>query len=529
MRVASMQSTMRYQTQLNDSWDLTTKYLEQADGNSLHRPSDNSVNYSKYLRYQNSYTENIQYQSNVKTATSWMKSADDVMIDMTDLLKTIVEKTVNAANETNNDDNEKDMATDIFAKIQQVVSLGNSQSGDRYLFAGQSDMTSPYIISTEKYNRGLVRSLNDMQAAYFVNDADATGNAPQMLGLKGTSADGTKTMNFFLSTKTGYIYDEGFALEGYKSEIAAGRTVEDGSNKKGEWTAAATTGFVSTYFESNGVMKGSNYTTTYTEQTVTTYTYNAGTGEYEIDTSTTNPVTSTVNNTVTGTNDSTYSFTTGPATTNGDYTVTTYSTPSEITQNTLPITATVDGVTYNLQFDFTYQYIATYNGDAKHISMVKKNGSTEVTADTVNVTGQDLFGSDIFDNENSGNMSNVYYNGERKSVSSGVAAINDLLMVVAKMEAADYDWLSSDGITASDSAHAKAVQAQTGIAARHNIYESVSTMLVSQNEVITQDITDVSGTDVAALAVKMMEAQTLYNMMLSVGARILPQSLADYL
>jgi flagellar hook-associated protein 3 FlgL len=39
----------------------------------------------------------------------------------------------------------------------------------------------------------------------------------------------------------------------------------------------------------------------------------------------------------------------------------------------------------------------------------------------------------------------------------------------------------------------------------------------------------VSGTDVAALATKLMQMTTLYNLSLSMGGRILPQSLADYL
>jgi flagellar hook-associated protein 3 FlgL len=54
-------------------------------------------------------------------------------------------------------------------------------------------------------------------------------------------------------------------------------------------------------------------------------------------------------------------------------------------------------------------------------------------------------------------------------------------------------------------------------------------MLTTQNEIITGDITDVSSTDVAKLAVQLMQEQTIYNMSLSLGARILPQSLADYL
>ena len=58
MRVSSTQMIGRYQKQLNDSYEDQAKLMEQSDGSKLHRPSDDSVNYSKFLRYQNTDTEN---------------------------------------------------------------------------------------------------------------------------------------------------------------------------------------------------------------------------------------------------------------------------------------------------------------------------------------------------------------------------------------------------------------------------------------------------------------------------------------
>ena len=84
-------------------------------------------------------------------------------------------------------------------------------------------------------------------------------------------------------------------------------------------------------------------------------------------------------------------------------------------------------------------------------------------------------------------------------------------------------------MTLSDNAHATVVKAETKLAARQQVYTQVKSMLGTQNTSITSDITDVSSTDVAALAVQLMTAQTIYNMSLSVGSKILPKSLADYL
>ncbi len=177
----------------------------------------------------------------------------------------------------------------------------------------------------------------------------------------------------------------------------------------------------------------------------------------------------------------------------------------------------VDGSAVTLSFATVKQNIVTYKGDDKYISMVKKNGAVESSSDTVNVTGQDMFGSDLFDDANSGNTR------------SGTAVLNDLLTVQSKTAAADNNWLSSDGMTLSDNAHATVVKAETKLASRQQVYTQVKSMLATQNTSITSDITDVSSTDVAALAVQLMTAQTIYNMSLSVGSKILPKSLADYL
>jgi len=80
---------------------------------------------------------------------------------------------------------------------------------------------------------------------------------------------------------------------------------------------------------------------------------------------------------------------------------------------------TVNGQTVNLKLKTIDQQIVKYQGDFKQISMVKKNGAVEPTADTVNATAGDIFGTDIFDDENSGNTQ------------SGTAAINVLDDVAA--------------------------------------------------------------------------------------------------
>jgi len=416
--------TGNYLQQLNRMYERQAKLMEQTDGSSLHRPSDNPVNYTKNMIYNTNLTENDQYTDNVNAGVSWMKSSDSAMTNIANILSTVVEKTVASASDKTTDPTAT--GTQVTALVQEAITQANSQIGGRYLFSGQSDTTKPFELSTNKFTRGLTKTLDDTQSAFF-NDTAKVGNVNQML----TMTSGSDT--YYLNTTNGNIYTKDFVSTGYKDAkniSGHGDTVKAGDE-------CATTGGavnVSTYFDTKGVL--------------TTPAGNAG--------------------------------------------------------------ITVGGKTYN--FATVDQQVVTYAGDDKKISMVKQNGAVNSDVDSVNVTGQDLFGStDIFGG------------------SAGTAVMNDTLAVAAKMTAGDSKWLSSDGLTMANNAFDTVVNAQTKLAARTKVYTDAVETLDTQKTIITTDITNVSATDVSALAVKLMTAQTLYNMSLSVGSKILPKSLADYL
>ena len=440
IRVSSNQMIYNYKKQLNDANARQDKLLEQGDGSKLHRPSDDSVAYTKYLRYDTSQQENEQYQENVSTGVSWMKASDAALVSMTDIQTTFKEKTVAAANGDKTNEDMAAIGKEMEAEIQELVSLGNTQQGDRYLFAGQKDTTQPFSLSEKEVKRGLAKTLSEKASNYFRgNDgAETMGTVRQMLTL--TGSDGN---TYYLNTRDGHIYTKDFVENGYKQKTASNANAfvaptVDSVGKLDNWSGGTD---VSTYFKNTGEIIDA-----------------AANEKY-------------------------------PLSGNG------------------------------MKFKFTTidQKIATYQGDDKYISMTKKNGTTEPTSDTVNVTGQEIWGTDIFDNADSGNAP------------SGTAMLNEMLTVQKQVTSADFSWLSDDGQTISDPAHATTVTTETRLGARQQLYNSVAKMLDNQNVLIKQDVTDVSAVDVAALATKLMEEQTVYNMSLALGARILPQSLADYL
>ena len=262
IRVSSNQMMYNYKKQLNDANSRQDKLLEQGDGNKLHRPSDDSVAYTKYLRYDTSSQENTQYQENVNTGISWMKASDSALVSMTNIQTTFKEKTVAAANDTNNTSDRAAIGKEMMAEIQELVSLGNTMQGDRYLFAGQKDTTMPFSLSETKVFRGQAKTLDDKASAYFSGAGTATtaGSIKQMLTL--TGSDGN---TYYLNTKDGYLYTQDFVDSGYKANVAdnANAVVDPAADSVGQlagWNDGTVK--VSDYFKNTGELRQQKNATT---------------------------------------------------------------------------------------------------------------------------------------------------------------------------------------------------------------------------------------------------------------------------
>lgn len=447
IRMGSAHFMYNYKIALNNAYQKQAKMFEQSDGSKLHRASDNPMDYSKLLRYNVSDSENEQYRDNIKTATSWMQNSDSVMVHMTEIMQTLKEKSTHAANSDNTDDDYDAICKEMFSCMQEIVSISNTQVNDRYMFSGQKDLTPPFTMSIELYERGQAKTLDTKQSTFFKGtNSDYNTELFQMLTLRGDDNE-----LYYLDTDSGNLYKKSFIDDGYKEFAPLNcRTIDDAeklaetdsSVRKmiDEGKVGEVSDFkVSNYFTNQGLLKDPD---------------------------------------------------------NNNY-------------------IEVNGKKYTFQ---TYQQnIVTYNGDENLISMVKLNGATDPSADSVNSTGARMFGRDIFDNASSGNEP------------SGTAMLNELFGLCEKVKARDIHWMSSDGVTIADVSHATLLVEETRIGARQQLYNSVGTMLEAQADNITEDITNVSGADIAELATKLMQMTTLYNLALSMGGRILPQSLADYL
>lgn len=513
VRMSSVHFLYNYKNALNRTYAKQQNLFEQADGSKIHRGSDNPVAYGNLMRYQFTKNENETYTSNVQTANSWMKNSDSVLANMVDNISTLSTKANQAANTYLSETDSKAIAKEMNSIIEEVMSNCNYQLGDRFLFAGQKDTTQPFTMSSELQERGLAKNLDAKQAEFFKGTrGNVNTELYQMLTLE--DEDGN---TFYLDNNSGYIFTKDFVDKGYKDVISSGINYikdvdniddyavgnlriseEEGLNTAKAASAEDIAAVVDGTSKDNDLKRALRSVSDSDDSDTKIAEIANATGATE------DEVKAAVKNCE-----------------NFSYVmVSDYFNNRGIINDAAKedgIKTDISGEEKNLKFKTIMQRVVTYSGDDNHISMVKLNGATDTRSDIVNVTGQDLFGCDIFDDEFSGNEK------------SGTAMMNNCLTVYTMTDACDSHWLSSDGITLADVSHATLIVAQTTLGARLQLYGNVEDMLDNQNALVTGDITDLDSTDVAELATKLMEMTTIYNLALSLGGRVLPQSLADYL
>jgi len=162
---------------INNNLVKLSKLQAQASSQKkIEVPSDDPVAAVKSLKL-TSYLANIQqYQENAEAANSWMGYSDSALSQIGDILATIREETVEAANGTLTDDDLEKISTEIMEMKNSIIEVANTSYAGRSIFAGYQTDDTPFAeVSTTigdqvTYN-GKYLSLGGV-AAVSVSDSD---------------------------------------------------------------------------------------------------------------------------------------------------------------------------------------------------------------------------------------------------------------------------------------------------------------------------------------------------------------------
>ena len=149
MRVTNGVMVDNYMRNLNNNLKRLNIFNQQlSTGKKFQNPSQNPVGVTNSLSMKNVITANEQYLENAEKAKSWLSNTEIILKSQGDIIQRVREQVIYVANGSLSASDKEAIKEEISQLKEELINLGNSKIGDRYLFAGQ--MTTNDIIPFEK-------------------------------------------------------------------------------------------------------------------------------------------------------------------------------------------------------------------------------------------------------------------------------------------------------------------------------------------------------------------------------------------
>lgn len=164
--------------------------LEQqiSSGRKINKPSDDPVGVTYALRYRSQLAGNEQFQRATDTAQSWLDETDSQMGSAGDVMTRLKELMVQSSTGTYSDTDMQAAANEVEQLKKQLVDIGNSKFGGKFIFNGQAygDMPYPVAAGTDysqvETDNTAVKYVIGENIQFQIN---TTGN--EFFGMKGDS------------------------------------------------------------------------------------------------------------------------------------------------------------------------------------------------------------------------------------------------------------------------------------------------------------------------------------------------------
>ncbi|MGG4035801.1 flagellar hook-associated protein FlgL [Paenibacillus cisolokensis] len=163
MRVTGMmQNTQLLKNLRNTNAGIIDWQNKLSTGQRIQKPSDDPVGIGYQMRYDTELNRSEEFLENARTGLGWLRTMDSLMQQASDVLKRARVLTQQASTGTVPEDARKQIAAEIRQLKEQMIAIGNSDYGGRYLFNGQKTDQMPY---------SLTNAANDPtdKGVYFLN------------------------------------------------------------------------------------------------------------------------------------------------------------------------------------------------------------------------------------------------------------------------------------------------------------------------------------------------------------------------
>jgi len=135
--LSSIQNGLLHYTQLQE---------QVSTGRRVNRPSDDPAAALRIIPLTNDLRNLDQLDQNVNLARETLNTGASALEDASTLMQRVRELTVQAANATVSDADRNSMGAEVDQLLHQLVGIGNSKRGDRYLFGGTASGSTPFTL-----------------------------------------------------------------------------------------------------------------------------------------------------------------------------------------------------------------------------------------------------------------------------------------------------------------------------------------------------------------------------------------------
>ena len=115
----------------------------------INKLSDDPVGLVSVLNLRTSMSNIEQMDRNITMGASWLNAAESALTQVNDILTATKELTVSMSSANIGSTQRASNATLVQGYLEQIVSIANSSTGDRYMFGGTNTDTIPFELSAD--------------------------------------------------------------------------------------------------------------------------------------------------------------------------------------------------------------------------------------------------------------------------------------------------------------------------------------------------------------------------------------------
>ena len=147
MRVTNQMMNIQLLQNLRQSNERTLKMQDQlATGSRIHRPGDDPVGVGYVMRYDSELSRNEEFLENANTALGWLRTMDTVLKQAMECAAPGARARSTGGDGNDGEQGREAIAIEMEQLREQMVMIGNSEYGGRYLFNGQKTDVAPYSL-----------------------------------------------------------------------------------------------------------------------------------------------------------------------------------------------------------------------------------------------------------------------------------------------------------------------------------------------------------------------------------------------